>query len=69
MGFPYTPQPASWRNPIEIGRSILRRQRLRRGPFTAREDLQAKGLACIDDDHRPMAQPCRWTSTGQPLTA
>ena len=64
-----TPKHSSWRNQIEIWRSILTRKLLNRGSFTSVADLQAQVLACIDYDNRTMAKPFKWTYPGKALVA
>jgi putative transposase len=65
--FYYTPKHASWLNQVEIWLSILVRKLLKRGNFTATEDLREKVLAFIDYFNRTMAKPFRWTYTGKAL--
>jgi hypothetical protein len=67
--FHYTPKHASWMNQIEIWFSILVRKLLKRGNFTATDDLKAKVLAFIDYYHRTMAKPFKWTYKGKALAA
>jgi DDE superfamily endonuclease len=67
--FHSTPQHASWLNQRAIWRSMLGRKLLKRGSFTSVEDLQHKGLACIDSYNRTMAKPFKWTYQGTALTA
>ena len=45
--FHYTPQHASWMNPIEMWFSIVVRKVLERASFASVEGLQAKMLAFI----------------------
>ncbi len=65
----YTPQHASWMNPIEIWFSILVRKLLKRGNFTSIQDLKAKVLAFIAYFNQTMAKPFKWTYQGKALTA
>jgi transposase len=67
--FHYTPKHASWMNQVEIWFSILARKLLKRGNFTAVEDLIAKVLAFIDYYNRTMAKPFKWTYKGKALAA
>jgi hypothetical protein len=67
--FHYTPKHASWMNQIEIWFSILVRKLLKRGNFTATDDLKAKVLAFIDYYNRTMAKPFKWTYKGKALAA
>ena len=67
--FHYTPKHASWRNQVEIWRSILVRKLLNRGSFTSTDDVQTQVLACIAYDNRTMAKPFRWTYQGKALVA
>lgn len=67
--FHYTPKHASWMNQVEIWFSILVRKLLKRGNFTAVEDLKAKVLAFIDYFNRTMAKPFKWTYQSKALTA
>ena len=53
----------------ELWLSILTRKLLRRGTFTAVEDLKAQVLAFIDYYNRTMAKPFKWTYQGTPLTS
>jgi transposase len=64
----YTPTHASWLNQVELFFSILARRLLKRGEFRSVEDLVAKVMAFIADDHRT-ARPFRWTYDGRPLKA
>lgn len=66
--FHYTPKHASWMNQVEIWFSILVRKVLKRGNFTAIEDLKAKVLAFIDYYQRTMAKPFKWTYKGKALS-
>jgi putative transposase len=61
------PTHGSWRNPIEIWRSILVRKLLQRGSFSSVEHRKARVLAFIAYANRTMAKPCKWTSQGKPL--
>jgi len=67
--FYYTPKHASWMNQIEIWFSILVRKVLKRGNFTAVDDLKRKVLAFIEYYNRTMAKPFKWTYQGKPLKA
>jgi transposase len=67
--FYYTPKHASWMNQIEIWFSILIRKVLKRGNFTAVDDLKRKVLAFIEYYNRTMAKPFKWTYQGKPLKA
>lgn len=60
----YTPKHASWMNQVEIWLSILVRKLLKRGNFTALDDLRDQILAFIDYYNRTMAKPIKWTFTG-----
>jgi hypothetical protein len=55
--FHFTPQQASWMNPVEIWFSILVRNLLKRGNFSSRQDLKTQVLAFIDYFNRTMAKP------------
>jgi hypothetical protein len=65
--FHYTPKHASWLNQIELWLSTLARKLLRRGSFTAVDDLRAKVLAFIAYYNRTMARPFKWTYQGKAL--
>ena len=45
------------------------RKLLKRGTFTAVEDLEAQVRAFIDYYNRTMAKPFKWTYQGKPLVA
>jgi hypothetical protein len=64
-----TPTPCSWLNQSDSWRSILGRKLLKRGAFTAVEELKAKVLACLESYNRTRARPFKWTSQGKPLMA
>lgn len=59
-----TPKHASWMNPVEIWRRLLGRNRLKRGHFLSLDDGRDQILAFLASDHRTMAKPITWTSTG-----
>jgi len=63
------PKHRSWRNQIEIWRSILVRKLLQRGSFTSVADLREQVLAFIAYDNRTMATPFTWTDQGKALMA
>lgn len=67
--FHYTPKHASWMNQIEIWFSILVRKLLKRGNFTAIDDLKAKVLAFVAYYNQTMAKPFKWTYKGKALAA
>jgi transposase len=67
--FHYTPTHASWMNQIEIWLSILTRKLLKRGVFTATDDLTQQVLAFITYYNRTMAKPFKWTYQGKVLVA
>ena len=64
-----TPKHSSWRNQVELWRSILTRKLLTRGSFTSIADVQDQVLACVAYSNRTMAKPCKWTYQGQALLA
>jgi len=66
--FLYTPKHPSWLNQIELWFSILVRRLLKRGNFTAIEDLRERILAFITYFNKTMAKPFKWTYKGRPLT-
>jgi hypothetical protein len=51
----------SWLNQVEIGFRVLARRVIRRGSFTSKADLRDRLLAFVDDFHRTMAKPYKWT--------
>ena len=67
--FHYTPTHASWMNQIEVWLSILTRKLLKRGVFTATDDLTQQVLAFITYYNRTMAKPFKWTYQGKVLVA
>jgi len=67
--FVYTPKHSSWMNQVEIVFGIVMRKVIRRGNFTATEDLRHKILAFIDYFNQVFARPFNWTYTGRPLKA
>ena len=67
--FHYTPNHASWMNPVEIWLSILVRKVLKRGSFSSIQNLVIKVLAFVEYYNRTMAKPFRWTYKGKLLTA
>jgi DDE superfamily endonuclease len=67
--FHYTPNHASWLNPIEIWFGILSRKVVKRGNFRSQEELREKLLAFIAYFNAIMAKPFRWTYQGKPLLA
>jgi DDE superfamily endonuclease len=64
VAFYSTPKHASWMNQVEIWLSILVRKRLKRGNFTALDDVRDQILAFIAYSNRTMAKPIKWTDTG-----
>lgn len=66
--FHFTPKHSSWLNPIEIWFSILVRKVIRRGRFSATENLKSKINAFIEYFNETMAKPFRGTFQGKPLT-
>jgi len=56
-------------NQVEIVFGIVMRKVIRRGNFTATEDLRHKILAFIDYFNQVFARPFNWTYTGRPLKA
>ena len=67
--FHYTPVHSSWLNQVELWLSVLARKVLKRGSFTAVDDLRERVLAFIAYYNRTMAKPFKWTYQGKPLTA
>lgn len=67
--FHYTPTHASWLNQIELWFSILGRQVLRYGDFSAPHDLVRTIGAFIQRWNRYQAKPFRWTYEGRPLVS
>ena len=66
--FLYVPKHSSWLNQVEIWFSVVVRRVLKRGNFPSLESLRQRLLDFIDYFNRTMANPYRWTFTGQPLT-
>ncbi len=67
--FVYTPKHSSWLNQIEVVFGMIMRKVVRRGLFTAVEDLRSKLLNYIAYFNRVYAKPFRRTYTGRPLIA
>src|SRR3954452_21884181 len=65
--FVYLPKHSSWLNQIETIFGVIMRKVVRRGSFTAVEDLRTKLLDFIAYFNRVFAKPFRWTYTGRPL--
>ena len=65
--FVYLPKHSSWLNQIEMVFAVVMRKVIRRGNFTAVEDLRAKLLAFMEYFNAVFAKPFRWTYTGRPL--
>ena len=63
-----TPKQCSWLTQSAIWLRIVGRKLLPRGSFLAVEDLKARVLAFIAYYNRTMANPCKGTSQGKPLT-
>jgi len=64
--FVYVPKHTSWLNQVEIWLGILVRRVLKRGNFTALDDLRGKIMDFIAYFNRT-AKPFRWTYAGRPL--
>jgi hypothetical protein len=62
----YVPKHTSWLNQVEIGFSILVRRVIKRGNFTAVDDLRQRILEFIAYFNQT-AKPFRWSYTGRPF--